>query len=200
MKLEDYNNIPKELLEFSPQRDDLHDQKLSTKPVGYLKDAFYRFRKNKGSIVAFFIIMLLLLFAIIVPFVSKYEVKVPVADNYPSYQLTLPKNGLSTALGIPFWDGCKDQSLGYGDYMKYQAIQQETGTQIIVGDVEVTEEIGIGNKVRTFYNFREDSYFKDGVEYYFVDNKYYFDREGLYGHYDDGEKYAFFSKSIFKSS
>ena len=39
---------------------------------------------------------------------------------------------------------------------------------------------------------------KDGVEYYFVDNKYYFDREGLYGHYDDGEKYAFFSKSIFK--
>lgn len=39
---------------------------------------------------------------------------------------------------------------------------------------------------------------KDGVEYYFVDNKYYFDREGLYGHYDDGEKYAYFSKSIFK--
>ena len=39
---------------------------------------------------------------------------------------------------------------------------------------------------------------KDGVEYYFVDNKYYFDREGLYGDYDDGEKYAYFSKSIFK--
>ena len=42
MKLEDYNNIPKELLEFSPQRDDLHDQKLSTKPVGYLKDALIK--------------------------------------------------------------------------------------------------------------------------------------------------------------
>lgn len=39
---------------------------------------------------------------------------------------------------------------------------------------------------------------KDGMEYYFVDNKYYFNRDNLYGHYDDGERFAFFSKSIFK--
>jgi len=36
---------------------------------------------------------------------------------------------------------------------------------------------------------------KDGVTYYFIDNKYYFDRMDLYGHYDDGERYAFFSKA-----
>ena len=173
MKLEDYK-ISKELLEFSPQKDDIHDEKLNTKPIGFMKDAFIRFRKNKASIAASFIIIILILFAVVVPFVSKYKVKVPVADNYPTYKFALPKNGLSTALGIPFWDGCKDQSLGYGDYMKYQAIQQETGTQIIVGDVEVTEEIGIGNKVRTFYNFREDSYFKDGVEYYTITPERYY--------------------------
>lgn len=39
---------------------------------------------------------------------------------------------------------------------------------------------------------------KDKVTYYFVDNKYYFDRFGVYGHFDDGEKFAFFSKSIFE--
>lgn len=38
----------------------------------------------------------------------------------------------------------------------------------------------------------------DGIEYYFVDNKYYFNRNELYGHYDDGERFAYFSKSIFK--
>ncbi len=38
----------------------------------------------------------------------------------------------------------------------------------------------------------------DGIEYYFIDNKYYFNRDNLYGHYDDGERFAFFSKSIFK--
>lgn len=38
---------------------------------------------------------------------------------------------------------------------------------------------------------------EDGVTYYFIDNKYYFDRDVLYSHYDDGERFAFFSKAIF---
>ena len=38
---------------------------------------------------------------------------------------------------------------------------------------------------------------KDGVTYYFVDNEYYFDRAGgLYGHYDDGERFAFFCTAV----
>ena len=36
----------------------------------------------------------------------------------------------------------------------------------------------------------------DGVKYYFLDNEYYFKRSGLYGYYDDGERYAFFSRAI----
>ncbi|MEG1050222.1 MAG: glycogen/starch synthase, partial [Oscillospiraceae bacterium] len=37
---------------------------------------------------------------------------------------------------------------------------------------------------------------QDGVIYYFLDNEYYFKRHGLYGHYDDAERFAFFSKAI----
>ena len=36
----------------------------------------------------------------------------------------------------------------------------------------------------------------DGVTYYFIDNLYYFDRDRLYGSYDDGERFAFFSKAV----
>ncbi|MBQ2136120.1 MAG: glycogen/starch synthase, partial [Clostridia bacterium] len=36
----------------------------------------------------------------------------------------------------------------------------------------------------------------DGVIYYFIDNQYYFKRDGLYGFYDDAERYAFFSRAI----
>ncbi len=40
-------------------------------------------------------------------------------------------------------------------------------------------------------------YFYHGVTYYFVDNEYYFKREGnIYGFYDDGERFAFFSKAV----
>lgn len=37
---------------------------------------------------------------------------------------------------------------------------------------------------------------KNGVKYYFIDNEYYFKRDGLYGQYDDGERYAFFCTAV----
>lgn len=40
------------------------------------------------------------------------------------------------------------------------------------------------------------SYVFDGVTYYFIDNEYYFKRNGIYGHYDDAERFAFFSKAV----
>ncbi|MCQ2487017.1 MAG: glycogen synthase GlgA [Clostridia bacterium] len=36
----------------------------------------------------------------------------------------------------------------------------------------------------------------DGVTYYLVDNEYYFKRSGLYGYYDDAERFAFFSRAV----
>ena len=34
-----------------------------------------------------------------------------------------------------------------------------------------------------------------GVTYYLLDNEYYFKRQGLYGHFDDAERYAFFARA-----
>ncbi|UOY94396.1 glycogen synthase GlgA [Ectobacillus sp. JY-23] len=36
----------------------------------------------------------------------------------------------------------------------------------------------------------------EGITYYLIDNEYYFKRDSLYGHYDDGERFSFFSKAI----
>ncbi|MBQ8576778.1 MAG: glycogen synthase GlgA [Clostridia bacterium] len=40
------------------------------------------------------------------------------------------------------------------------------------------------------------SYDLDGVTYYFIDNQYYFSRGSLYGNFDDGERFAFFSMAV----
>lgn len=40
------------------------------------------------------------------------------------------------------------------------------------------------------------SYEQDGVTFYFIDNEFYFKRPGCYGYYDDGERFAFFSRSV----
>lgn len=37
---------------------------------------------------------------------------------------------------------------------------------------------------------------QNGVKYYLLDNEYYFKRQGIYGHFDDAERFAFFSRAI----
>ncbi len=36
----------------------------------------------------------------------------------------------------------------------------------------------------------------NGITYYFIDNEYYFARDGLYGFYDDCERFVFFSRAV----
>jgi starch synthase len=39
----------------------------------------------------------------------------------------------------------------------------------------------------------------DGVHYYFIDNEYYFKRPGIYGFYDEAERFAFFCRAVLES-
>ena len=57
----DINNIPEEKFAFVNRDEKLTDTKFVDKPVGYLKDAWIRFCKNKGSIVAAIIIAIILI-------------------------------------------------------------------------------------------------------------------------------------------
>ena len=40
---------------------------------------------------------------------------------------------------------------------------------------------------------------RDGVTYWFVDNEYYFKRWQLYGHFDDCERFAYFSRAVIET-
>lgn len=52
---------------------------------------------------------------------------------------------------------------------------------------------GIINTVATFYTKETE-----GVPFYFIEHQGYFEREGLYGYGDDGERFAFYQKAIFE--
>ena len=76
------------------------DTKLETKPTTFLKDAFRRFRKNKSSVAAAFILAVLILLAIFVPWISPHNI-----DNVHS-----PEKFLAPKLfeaGTGFWDGTR---------------------------------------------------------------------------------------------
>lgn len=39
----------------------------------------------------------------------------------------------------------------------------------------------------------------EGITFYFLDNEYYFKRPGLYGYYDDAERFAYFSRAVLEA-
>ena len=105
----DYTNIPKEKFEFYKRDESIHDKRLETKPVGYFKDAMRRFAKNKSSVVAAYIILVLVLFAIFIPvFCENNYTKAATDTTYLQYSKLLPKSHLFAWAG---WDGCSDETL-----------------------------------------------------------------------------------------
>ena len=52
----------------------IHDKKFETKATTFGKDALKRFCKNKSSVVAFFIIMILMLLSFLLPVVTPYNI------------------------------------------------------------------------------------------------------------------------------
>ncbi len=140
----------------------MHDKELDTKPVGYFKDAFNRFKKNKASIVAAAIIGILILFAIIGPFVTPYQ----VSDRDAYFAYCLPKSHLSMATGWNFWDGCESVDVNYQEYLKYKAMGEETGRSPIKnGDYTIVTTTDGNGSTSTKYRIRRDSYYKTGVIY-----------------------------------
>ena len=51
---------------------------------------------------------------------------------------------------------------------------------------------------RSVYCGIEHLVYRD-IDFYFVDNEYYFARDGLYGYFDDGERFAYFSKALLEA-
>lgn len=148
-------NIPKEKFAFVQKDAKIHDEKLQTKSISYMADAWHRFRTNKSAVVAFVLIVALLIFAIVVPFVSNYDVA--FRDGY--YKTVLPKCSLFEGTG--FWDGGKNEKQSQAGYEYLNAIGQETGEQVIMKvQKSFTDSTG-----QTYYNLRVDSYASVGFTY-----------------------------------
>ena len=154
------NKVSKDKFVFVNNQDKIHDKELVTKPIGYFKDAFNRFKKNKGSIVAAFIIGFLLLFALIVPIATPYTVS--YNDNY--FRYSYPEVPLLSDIGVDFLDGCKKVNSPKETFYLHYAIGQETGQNAIKNNEFKNEKVELpnGRKVDT-YAYRLDSVHSTGV-------------------------------------
>ena len=159
------NNIPEisaEKFRFVGVDAKMHDQKFETKQISYFRDAFRRFCRNKSSVVAAIIIIVLVLYAILIPLLCETPYSLSLTDTtYLSYSKLLPRNSLCVDMGLNFWDGTSKTVLGEANYIYTKAIGAETGYDIITKEYgTVTDEKG-----KVAYECRVDSYINNGFTF-----------------------------------
>lgn len=185
----DYNNIPLEKFEFAQAGVKLSDKKFNDKPIGYFKDAWIRFRKNKASIVAAAIIIFIFLFAFLTPlFTFNYDSTFmdPQYSKKGPRNLTLMNIGIADgtterdfadkglikalAIGIAAEDvEGKGVSFEQGMNSYYQPIRKMNGTKLQF-DPSINGE-------KTVFNANIDTYLEVGFLYMSVEQAEYYRME-----------------------
>ena len=159
-----YASIPKEKFEFAHDGALLHDEKLKTKSRSYFQDALRRFRKNKSSVVAAWIICFLVVFAIVAPIISPYSVydRTTIYEKMPPYVPSIAKMNLGILNGS---STRASQSAAQLDTLT--AIGTETGYNPllkITGVKEVTEIYRGKERTVKFYSVSVNSYYAVGTK------------------------------------
>jgi len=159
--LNPFPDIPAEKLRLVQKDRKLFDQKLETKPIGYFKDAWLRFKKDRSAVVAFVLIVILLLFSVIIPMISSMNVS--FRDGY--YRKVLPK--LPVLSGTGFWDGTAIQNETQAGYDYLNSIGVESGMDAVRKvNRQYTDSTG-----KVYYEIRVDSYNKVGYAYMNLSNE-----------------------------
>ena len=171
-----FTHIPSEKLTFVNQGERIHDKKFDDKPIGYMKDAWLRFRKSRAAVVATVIIILIILYAFLAPllitnhdstFMVNMYAKKParhtalrelgIADG--GVDRTFSEKGLIKAVAIGM--GAEDVD-GNGVTLE-QALNSEYQPMLEIGEPQVV--IGANKKEATYYDGRIDTYLEVGFMY-----------------------------------
>ncbi|MBM7692993.1 starch synthase [Peribacillus deserti] len=73
---------------------------------------------------------------------------------------------------------------------KYKTIEQKY-TDKMSKIAEFYVQVGWRDQYCGIFSLEQDE-----ITYYFVDNEYYFKRDDLYGYFDDGERFSFFTRAV----
>ena len=161
-----FENIAQEKFQFVQMDERLHDKKLETKARSFFQDAMLRFSKNKSSVVAAWILLFLVLFSLISPLVSPYDLddKDKLFVNFPSYVPSVAKLGWGVMDGSTIHGSQNEAAVNF-----WKGIAAETGLDPVLGVVNTyeTEVKHRGKMVKRYtYDLEVNRYFEKGVVYW----------------------------------
>ena len=177
-----YTHIPAEKFAFVNHGERIADKKFEDKPIGYFKDAWIRFRKNKASVVATVIIIMIVLYAFVTPLLIPHDAR--FMDSF--YAKKAPRVAAIRTTG--FMDGgtsrnFSDKSLvkavavgvGAEDWDAHGATLEEGMKSIYQPMVTIGEGVSKkkGKNIETTYPGRVDTYLEVGFMYKYIEQSEY---------------------------
>ena len=183
MAQNEINNLSPDMFEFVNLNERLTDVKFDDKPIGYFKDAWLRFRKNKASVAATVIIILIFLFSFIAPLFSSnsntfmdafYAKKGPYIYGHKGTGIfdgganrDFSEAGLiskiAIGIGVADWDA-HGATLEEGMANDLQPMMQISDGYVVVDAAK---------KEKTYYHGRIDTYAEVGFIYKSIEQSEY---------------------------
>ncbi len=154
-------DIPKEKLVFAKQKDKVSDEALKTMPRSYLADAMLRFRKNRSSVAAAWILLFLVAFCILSPIISPYKItdKDNIYTGYPPFVPAFSHSGILD--GGRVYDSQNEISMTF-----LRGIAEETGMDPfikILNENEQNSRYHGQDVVRKTYDIKINAYYALGI-------------------------------------
>ena len=128
-------NISKEKFAFVNEGERLRDRKFDDKPIGYFKDAWNRFRKNKASVVAAILIICIILYAFIAPLLINHDSKFMCATyaKKPARVAALAEFGILDGGTVAYHaKGQIEVPIIYGDYFMIEFVLRLLGKDFLI--------------------------------------------------------------------
>ena len=134
-------HIPAEMFEFVQADEFIKDEEFKGKRIGFYKDAWIRFRRNKVSLVAFILICIIMVLTFIGPYMKKHT----LPEENPNLALSIaylpPRIPGIEKLGI--FDGTREVTLRkeYADSLPEGIIKKIKSTEVINGVEQVVAKV-----------------------------------------------------------
>ncbi len=159
-----FEHIPAEKFKFV-QDENIHDIELQTKARSFFADAMIRFSKNKSSVIATWILGLMLLFVIISPIISPYSIKDTdkLYVNFPPFVEWAAERGIKSLSGAKTFDSQNETAMNF-----WKGIAIETGMDPVIETLASYEtEVKYRGKMvkRYTYDIKVNAYYTVGVVY-----------------------------------
>ena len=184
MENKKYDSIPKEKFTLVHHGEKISDKKFDDKPIGYFKDALIRFKKNKASVLAFWIILGIVAFSFLAPvLITNHDSKF-MCNMYGKKPARI-----ASLTDIKFFDGGMDTKSNETGFIKLiamgmaaedgdgegvtvqEGLNSEYSPLIEIG--EPYEQVVSKTKSNTYYPFRVDAYLREGFVYRSIEQAEY---------------------------